>query len=200
MVNADAYNGTRAVNTLIPPCVTSKYLELPAGKFAETSPAGRPSSKSTNPVSLLMLDRASVSTKCASENTIEPPTAWSHTSNCTALPVLLGSRELASGDSGRNFEVGSSACTSRPILKTNTNPKSNCFFMWVLSFKTLSSVARDCFAGVEVIYTLPPSSAILLAYFATTYRYLQESGCSLWRDRIASSPLSRASCNRMFLS
>jgi hypothetical protein len=113
----------------MPLCVTSKYLELPAGKFAATSPPGRPNSKSTDPVSLLMFDAASVSTVCASDEMIAPPMAWSHTSNCTALPVLLAGSELAKGDSGRNFEVGSSACSSCPILKTNTNTKSNCFFM-----------------------------------------------------------------------
>src|SRR5713226_4379840 len=98
IVNAAAYNGTRVVNTLLPPCVTSKYLELPAGKFAGTSPPGRPSSRSTNPVSLLMFDPASVSTVCASEKMTAPPAAWSHTSNCTATPVLLTGSELAKDD------------------------------------------------------------------------------------------------------
>jgi hypothetical protein len=76
MVKADAYKGTRAVNTLIPPCVTSKYLELPGGKFAASSPPGRPSSRSAKPVSFVMFDPASVSTVCGSEKIGEiPPVA-----------------------------------------------------------------------------------------------------------------------------
>src|SRR3982074_2144263 len=131
MVNVDAYNGIRAVNTLIALCVTSKYLELPAGKFADTSPPGRPSSRLTNPVSLLMFDAASVSTVCGSENIIEPPAAWFHTSNCTALPVLLAGSELTKGDSRRNFEVGSSACSSGPIPKTKTKLGSQTFLCFI---------------------------------------------------------------------
>jgi hypothetical protein len=82
-----------------------------------------------------MFDPSSVSTVCASAKIIVPAVAWSQTSNCAALPVLLAGKELPSGDNGRNFELGSSARSSRPAAKTKTKLRNQtllCFMIFLL--------------------------------------------------------------------
>jgi hypothetical protein len=67
-----------------------------------------------------------------------PSVAWSQTSNCAANPVLLAGNELPSGDSDRNFELGSSARSSSPTPKTKTKLRNQtllCFMTVLLLFE-----------------------------------------------------------------